>query len=287
MSTDVKSDGSDEPLLRTEDVEVRFGGVTAVDGASMAVGRGALLGLIGPNGSGKSTLLGGISRMTSLTSGRLFMDGEEYTDVPVHRANAMGISRTFQTVRLLSSMTVLQNAMVGAATTAVQGSAVASWLLVPRSRRAEREARATAEHALERVGMQDFRRSFPQDLPYGRQRKVEIARALASDPKVLLLDEPTAGMSHSERNEVADVMMELNESGLTQVLVEHDLAMIHRVCSHAVAINFGRIIAEGSPHEVASDPLVREAYMGHGAAGAVAASAGGDLTSTAGARSEA
>jgi branched-chain amino acid transport system ATP-binding protein len=262
------------PLLHVDDVHVAFGGVKAVDGASLAVARGTLLGLIGPNGSGKSTLLGGISRMTEITSGRLFMDGEEYTRVPAHRANAMGISRTFQTVRLLSTMTVLQNVMVGAATRTVQGSAVGMWLLVPRSRRADREARAAAENALERVGMQDFRGSFPQDLPYGRQRKVEIARALASDPKMLLLDEPTAGMSHSERNEVGDVMMELNAAGLTQLLVEHDLAMIHRVCSHAVAINFGRIIAEGSPHEVANDPQVREAYMGPGAAGISAATLG-------------
>jgi ABC-type branched-subunit amino acid transport system ATPase component len=270
---------SEQPLLRVEDVHVVFGGVHAVDGASLTVSRGSLLGLIGPNGSGKSTLLGGMSRLTALTSGRLFLDGVEYTRVPAHRATAMGISRTFQTVRLLATMTVLHNVMIGAATRTVQRAPLSNWLLVPRSRAAERQARAVAEAALERVGMQDFRHSFPQNLPYGRQRKVEIARALASDPKILLLDEPTAGMSHAERNEVGEVMMELNAGGLTQLLVEHDLAMIHRVCSHAVAINFGRVIAEGTPHEVAGDPLVREAYMGSGAAGAAAASLGGSAAS--------
>jgi ABC-type branched-subunit amino acid transport system ATPase component len=269
--------GAAEPLLRAEDVHVAFGGVHAVDGASLVVGRGSLLGLIGPNGSGKSTLLNAISRLNNVTSGQLFLDGEEYTRVPAHRATAMGISRTFQTVRLLTTMNVLQNVMIGAATRTVQRSAVGNWLLVPRNRSADRRARAQAEVALERVGMQDFARSFPQDLPYGRQRKVEIARALASEPKLLLLDEPTAGMSHAERNEVGEVMMELNAAGLTQLLVEHDLAMIHRVCSHAVAVNFGRVIAEGTPHEVASDPQVREAYMGHGAVGAAAA-ASGDAT---------
>ena len=262
------------PVLVLDDVHVALGGVHAVDGASLAVGRGMPLGVIGPNGSGKSTLLAAISRLINVSSGRLYMDGVEYTAVPPHRATAMGISRTFQTVRPSSTMTVLQNVMVGAATRAVQRSPLDNWLLVPRTRSAERQARAVAEAALERVGMQDFYRSFPQDLPYGRQRKVEIARALASDPKLLLLDEPTAGMSHAERNEVGDVMMELNAGGLTQLLVEHDLAMIHRVCSHAVAINFGRVIAEGTPHEVAGDPQVREAYMGHGAAGAAASAVG-------------
>lgn len=270
------------PLLRVEDVHVEFGGVRAVDGASLVVGRGSLLGLIGPNGSGKSTLLNAISRLTDLSSGQLFMDGEDYTRLPAYRATAMGISRTFQTVRLLSTMSVLQNVMIGAATRAVQASAVGNWLLVARNRSGERHAREQAEAALERVGMQDFARSFPQDLPYGRQRKVEIARALASDPKLLLLDEPTAGMSHAERNEVGEVMMELNAAGLTQLLVEHDLAMIHRVCSHAVAVNFGRVIAEGTPHEVASDPQVREAYMGHGAVGVAAAATGSAAGSTAG-----
>ena len=181
------ANGTAEPLLRAEDVHVAFGGVHAVDGASLVVGRGSLLGLIGPNGSGKSTLLNAISRLNNVTSGQLFLDGEEYTRVPAFRATAMGISRTFQTVRLLTTMNVLQNVMVGAATRTVQRSAVGNWLLVPRNRSADRRAREQAEAALERVGMADFTRSFPQDLPYGRQRKVEIARALASDPKLLLL----------------------------------------------------------------------------------------------------
>jgi branched-chain amino acid transport system ATP-binding protein len=258
-------------LLEVQDAAVHFGGVKALDGVSLSVERGSLCGLIGPNGSGKSTLLGAMSRLTDLTSGSLTIAGEEYTRVPRYRANAVGIARTFQTVRLLESMTVLANVMIGAATRAVQRGALSNWLVVTRARADNRAARGNAERALERVGMTDFAGAYPQDLPYGHQRHVEIARALASEPQLLLLDEPTAGMNHAERDEVGDLLIALNRDGLTQVLVEHDLAMIHRVCSHTFALNFGKVIAEGTPSEVSRTAAVREAYLGHGAVGALAA----------------
>jgi ABC-type branched-subunit amino acid transport system ATPase component len=245
--------------------------VKALDGVSLSVEDGSLCGLIGPNGSGKSTLLGAVSRLTDLTSGRLAIEGQEYTNVACHMATARGISRTFQAVRLLQSMTVLANVMIGAATHAVQRAPVLNWLLITRARADDRVARALAEQALERVGMREFAAAYPLDLPYGHQRHVEIARALASEPKILLLDEPTAGMNHSEREEVGDLLLELNRDGLTQVLVEHDLAMIHRLCSHTFVLNFGRVIAEGTPSQVSHDPAVREAYLGHGADGQRAA----------------
>jgi branched-chain amino acid transport system ATP-binding protein len=254
-------------LLQVEDVAVHFGGVKALDGVTLGVESGSLCGLIGPNGSGKSTMLGVISRLTHLTSGRLVIDGEEYTHVPPYMATVRGVSRTFQTVRLLQSMTVLGNVMIGASSRAVQRSAVTNWLFFPRARTDNRAAREAAERALDRVGMIKFANAHPLDLPYGHQRHVEIARALASEPKVLLLDEPCAGMNYGEREEVGDLLLELNRDGLTQVLVEHDLALIHRLCNHTFVLNFGRVIAEGTPAEVSQDETVREAYLGHGADG--------------------
>ncbi len=260
-------------LLEIEDAAVYFGGVKAVDGVTISIERGSLCGLIGPNGSGKSTLLGVMSRLTDLTRGTLRIGDEDYTHVGRHEANAHGIARTFQTVRLLESMNVLANVMIGAATRAIQRSALSNWLMVPRARAENRAARAKAESVLERVGMREFAKAYPQDLPYGHQRHVEIARALACEPQLLLLDEPTAGMNHSERDEVGDLLLALNTDGLTQVLVEHDLAMIHRVCSHTFALNFGKVIAEGTPAEVSRQPAVREAYLGHGSAGRASAEA--------------
>jgi branched-chain amino acid transport system ATP-binding protein len=249
-------------LLEAREVHVDFGGVRALDGVSIAVAEGALCGLIGPNGSGKSTLLGVISRLTRMTAGSLVLAGEEYTRVPPHAASSLGIARTFQTVRLLPGTTVLANVMLGAGVGTVQGSTVTNWLYLPRVRAAERRARADAAEALERVGMAEHARDYALDLPYGKQRKVEIARALACRPRVLLLDEPTAGMSRAERSEVGDLLLELKAGGLTQILVEHDLAMIHRVCDTGYALNFGKVIASGTPAAVAADEGVREAYVG-------------------------
>lgn len=250
-------------LLQVNDARVAFGGVRALDGVSLTVQDGQLLGLIGPNGSGKSTLLAAISRMIDLSSGTLTVDGRDYTRSPAHLANALGIARTFQTVRLLGTMSVLENVMLGAQAQWVRRGPVATWLWLSRTRREEGRARKVAQRALERVGLQDAGRRYPQELPYGPARKVEIARALACEPKLLLLDEPTAGMSQAEREEVGSLLIELAKSGLAQVLVEHDLAMIQRVCDRVVALNFGQVIAEGLPAQVAADELVREAYLGH------------------------
>jgi ABC-type branched-subunit amino acid transport system ATPase component len=252
--------------LEADVVSVVFGGVRALDGASMTVEPGQLCGLIGPNGSGKSTMLGALSRLTDLTSGELRLDGSPYSTVPPHRASQLGIARTFQTVRLLPGMSVLANVMFGAGTTAVQRPPVVNWLNLRSAARDESLARAAAEEALERVGMHGHRHASPLDLPYGMQRRVEIARALAAKPKLLLLDEPTAGMSQSERRDVGDVLADLHTDGLTQILVEHDLAMIHRICNTCVALNFGKVIARGTPRQVADDPDVLEAYVGRKAA---------------------
>jgi ABC-type branched-subunit amino acid transport system ATPase component len=249
-------------LLEADDVRVVFGGVRALDGASLSVEDGRLCGLIGPNGSGKSTMLGALSRMTDLTSGALRLDGRDYADAAPHEANRLGIARTFQTVRLLPGMTVQANVMFGAGSEAVRRAPVVNWLDLRRAASDEARARAAADAALQRVAMSEHRDDYPLDLPYGKQRRVEIARALAADPRILLLDEPTAGMSQAERREIGALLADLHADGLTQILVEHDLAMIHRICDSCVALNFGKVIARGTPREVAEDPDVLEAYVG-------------------------
>jgi branched-chain amino acid transport system ATP-binding protein len=264
-------------ILKVQDATVRFGGVVAVRELSLSIEAGSICGIIGPNGSGKTTLIGVLSRLVSLASGQLFFEGVEYTKVPSYVPSKMGITRTFQAVRLLSHLTVRQNVMLGAGSAAVRRSVVGNWLNVPRSLKDERQAGQLADESLARVGMEENRNAYPFDLSYGMQRRVEIARALATRPKLLLLDEPIAGMSQAERRNIGQVLLDLQRQGLTQILVEHDLAMIHRVCDTSYALNFGQVIGYGPPREVAAAPAVREAYLGHKAAVAAAAPGSNDV----------
>jgi len=231
----------------------------------MAIEPGVACGIIGPNGSGKTTLLGAISRLTQLTSGRLHFEGKEYTTASAHVPSQLGIGRTFQAVRLLPSMTVLKNVMVGAAAFAAAHHPLTNWLHVLGTYKEQSKARGIASQTLERVGMLDYANALPMDLPYGLQRRVEIARALATMPKLLLLDEPMAGMNRAEREDISDLLNELKQDGLTQILVEHDLSMIYRVCETSYALDFGNVIASGPPREVADMDVVREAYLGRAA----------------------
>jgi branched-chain amino acid transport system ATP-binding protein len=249
-------------LLGLEDLRVHFGGVKAVDGVTLSVEQGGLFGLVGPNGSGKSTILGAISRLTPLTSGKLVYDGHEYQGRSASAAARMGIGRTFQTVRLLPNLTILENVMLGPNASAFGQSIMKNWLLPWRTRHCEKLARDAAERAIDRLELGGTERLYPTALPYGTQRRVEIARALASDPRVLLLDEPTAGMNREERDEIGALLQLLAKQGLTQLLVEHDVPMITQVCSHIFVMNFGKLIAEGEPRGVVQLPEVQEAYLG-------------------------
>ncbi|MBX3577397.1 MAG: ABC transporter ATP-binding protein [Rhizobiaceae bacterium] len=250
------------PLLVLRDVVVAYGAVLGVDHVSLAVGRGQLCGLIGPNGSGKSSLLAAVSRVGKLSGGSLEFDGQDYSAWSAHRVARLGFARSFQTVRLQEDLTVLENVMVGADKTRLSGATVATWLSSLASRGDEAKSRAAALEALDQVGLADMRDRFPTTLSYGTQRRVEIARCLASKPRLLLLDEPTAGMSSAETDEIAALLMRLRAEGLTQILVAHDLSMIHSVTDHVFALNFGKLVAQGRSTDVANDPVVRAAYIG-------------------------
>ena len=250
------------PFLEVEDLKVHFGGVRALDGVSLDLDAGTLYGVVGPNGSGKSTLLAALSRLTEPTGGTMRIRGEDYHRASASQAARMGIGRTFQTVRLLRGLSVLENVMLGADARCFGTRIVPSWVAPWRTRRCEVAARQAARQAIERMQLGGLEDRNPTLLSYGMQRRVEIARALAADPALLLLDEPTAGMSRQERDEIGAVLQDLRDQGLTQILVEHDLQMITDVCQHIWVMNFGRVIAEGDPSEVVRRPEVQEAYLG-------------------------
>jgi ABC-type branched-subunit amino acid transport system ATPase component len=247
-------------VLATTDVAVHFGGIKAVDGVDLVLQPGEILGILGPNGSGKSTLLAAITRLVPLTRGRLLLDGADYTASPAHRLARHGIARTFQTVRLLPDLTVLENVQLGADLHAGRASRLRELL--------RRGAAAEVADAVERTGIGDVLDRHPGELSYGTARRVEIARALAARPRVLLLDEPTAGMNQTERREVAGLLRRLRDEGLAQLLVEHDVQMMVDTCDRLLAMNQGVPIADGASADVVREPAVQQAYLGEGARGA-------------------
>ncbi|MEV0945119.1 ABC transporter ATP-binding protein [Rhodococcus sp. NPDC049939] len=244
-----------ESVLRTEDLAVHFGGIKAVDGISIALEPGRIAGILGPNGSGKSTLLGAVTRLTKLTRGTMFFEGTEYSKVRPEKVARLGIGRTFQTVRLLEDLSVFENVQLGF--DLISGSRM--WRRSAAGRDAERSA---VETALCRAGLADRGKLRPGQLSYGLQRRVEIARAIVMSPKLLILDEPTAGMNKFEREEISRLLLDLRGEGLTQLVVEHDVQMMVETCDHLFAMNSGKLIAEGAPQDVVRNSAVREAYLG-------------------------
>lgn len=249
------------PLLTVEAVAKRFGGVSAVDGLSTEILPGSVHGLIGPNGAGKTTMINLITGLLHPTEGEIRFAGRALGTMAPQDIAALGIARTYQNVRLFSGMTALEQVMTGCWLR--RGTSLwASFLGLPSARAAWRSTREQAHRLLARVGMDHRADELAETLSYGEQRRIEIARALGSDPRLLLLDEPTAGMNHSEAQAVGRLVHELRDGGLTVLMVEHNMGLVTEFCDSCTVMNFGRLLARGEPRTCIADPAVQEAYFG-------------------------
>ena len=262
LSSDPPDAALTEPaLLSIDAVDKAFGGVQALSDVSFSVHGGTVMGLIGPNGAGKTTLFNLISGVYPPSRGELRFEGRSIAGRKVHQIVAGGITRTFQNVELFESMTVLENVKVGAHVRTRAGFWSAT-LRPPSARKEERAVTETARSLLEFVGLSEHAGTPSSELPFGWQRLLEIARALASDPKLLLLDEPAAGLNAVETRQLGELIRKIRDRGVTILLVEHDMSLTMDVCDRIVVLDQGRKIAEGTPHEVQADSAVMAAYLG-------------------------
>ena len=249
-------------LFRVENLSLRFGGLKAVDDVSFDVQKGEVFTIIGPNGAGKTSIFNLISRLYNPTSGKLFFDGKDITKIPAHQIAKLGIARTFQNIELFENASLLSNLLVGRHC----HSGTQLWqemLFLPNVKRAERAHRMKVEEVIEFLDLQAYRDKLIAGLPYGVRKVTEVARALCSEPKLILLDEPSSGLNVEETDDMSFWIRDIkNDLGITVLMVEHDMGLVRRVSDRVLALNYGRVLALGTPEEVQRHPDVVAAYLG-------------------------
>ena len=257
-----EQDMGKQPVLDVRNLGIDFGGLTAVDGFNITIGPTEISGLIGPNGAGKTTIFNLLTGVYQPTRGSVLINGIDIKGMPTHKVNKLGIARTFQNIRLFSDMTALDNVKVGMHNK-IKCSFISSLLHLPSYYKAEKRANERAMELLSFMGLADVANVKAGSLPYGVQRRLEIVRALATNPSIILLDEPAAGMNPSETTELMHQIRRIRDTfHIAIFLIEHDMNLVMNVCEAIAVVNYGRIIAKGTPEEIRQNPAVIEAYLG-------------------------